>query len=189
MGSVWMADMNLKITPHLITIAIVFISALSSAQVYRTTDEHGNIKFTDRPRPTAEAERIHLEPTNTARAIEPPVEESSQLDVVDEEAAYYTQLEIISPENDATFPNRLVPTPVVTKITPELKPKHTLRLLLNGTEVSSGSSARQEIPTLNIGTQSVQVEILEGDKVLVKSAPITIHGFQPGGSNRGSSSR
>lgn len=189
LDSVWMADMNLKTTRQLITVAVIFTSSLSGAQIYRTTDAHGNVKFTDRPQPRTEAEKINTGPTNTVRPTEIATKEEPKLEVVDEEAAYYKKMEIISPTNDTIFPNRLVPTPVVVEIAPELKPKHSLRLLLNGIEVSSGRSARQDIPTLNIGSQSVQAEILEGDKILVKSAPITVHGFQPGGSNRGSSSR
>lgn len=181
LDSVWMADMNLKTTRHLITVAIILTSPLSGAQIYRTTDAHGNVIFTDRPAPTAEAERIITEPTNTMRPIETATKEKPPLEVVDEEAAYYEKVEIISPIEDTMFPNRLLPTPVVVEITPELKPKHSLRLLLDGNEVSSGSSARQEIPRLNIGSQSIQAEILEGDKVLVKSTPVTIHGRQPGG--------
>ena len=193
MDNIWMIDMSLKKpAKYLIMALTVLSSALSSAQVYRTTDEHGNVKFTDRPRPTAEAKSVNIGSTNTVRAVEIPVEESStpeEVYVVDEEAFYYTQLKIVSPVNDTIFPNRLVPTPIAIQIAPELKPKHTLHVMINGTEVSSGSSTQLEIPTLNVGTQSVHVEIMADDKILVKSDAVTIHAFQPGGSNRGSSSR
>ena len=185
-----MIGMSLKKpAQHLIIVLAVLSSAFSSAQVYRTTDEHGNIKFTDRPRPTTETKSVDIGPTNTVRAVEIPIEETSPVEVVDEEAVYYTQLKIVSPVNDTTFPNRLAPTPVVIQIIPELKPRHTLHLLLNNTEVISGSSTQLEIPTLNVGTQRVHIEIMAGDKVLVKSETVTIHAFQPGGSNRGSSNR
>lgn len=162
---------------------IILFSALSSAQVYRTTDEHGNIKFTDRPGPTSEAQRVDIGPTNTVKSVEIPTEETSPLEVLDEEAVYYTELKIVSPVNDTAFPNRLLPTPVVIQVRPELKPGHTFHLFLDATEVSSGSSTELKIPTLNVGTQSLSVEIMAEDKSLVKSETITIHAFQPGRGN------
>ncbi len=179
-----MIDMSLKKpAQHLIIFLAALSSALCSAQVYRTTDEHGNIKFTDRPHPNTEARRVNIGPTNTVRSVEIPTEETSPLEVLDEQAVYYTELKIVSPVNDTAFPNRLLPTPVVLQIRPELKPGHTLHLLLDGIEVSSGSSTELEIPTLNRGTQSLSIELMAGDEILVKSEAITIHAFQPGGSN------
>jgi hypothetical protein len=175
--------MNLKITQLLITGAIILASAFSTAQLYKTTDEKGNTVFTDTPQAGVEVKGIEVQQTNTVRPVEPLAQETAEVQetAAVEDEDYYTSLVIVNPANDTIFPNGLVPTPVTARITPELKPNHQLRLLLDGVAVSSGNTSHFEIPMLNRGTQSLQVEVLDDDKVLLKSEPVIIHGFRPGG--------
>jgi uncharacterized protein DUF4124 len=49
----------------LLLLALLLIPLASSAQIYRTTDEHGNVTFSDAPPPGTAAESVELQQTNT----------------------------------------------------------------------------------------------------------------------------
>ena len=62
---------------RLLILSLLLASTLASAQIYRTTDEDGNVIFTDRPPASegSEVEAVELNPTNTT----PPPEERPDL--------------------------------------------------------------------------------------------------------------
>ncbi len=160
----------------LIALLLIISCSFTAAQIYKTTDDKGNPAFTDNP--NAGATPVELEPTNTVKPINitPATAEAS----VDDSQPYQT-LAISSPENEAIIANGLVPTTVSANIDPALELTHQLRLLLDGSIVSSGQSTRFVIPTLDRGEHSLQLEVIEGDKVIQQSAPISLFAYRPGG--------
>lgn len=171
--------MNKLTNAHLLLAGIIIFSGFATAQIYKTTDEQGNVKFTDNPPPDAEATPVEIEQTNTARSIELPATQEAELE--EEEKEGYKSLSISSPAADTIFPNGLLPTPVSVNLAPALKEGHKLRARINGQVVASSQSTSFEIPPpLARGTLSLQVEVVGGDKVLIQSAPVTIHAFRPG---------
>jgi cytoskeletal protein RodZ len=66
-------DGRLMLGAALALVSVLF-SAAAGAQVYRVTDEQGNVSFTDRPQAPSESttvERVELQTTNSAPAVTP----------------------------------------------------------------------------------------------------------------------
>jgi hypothetical protein len=167
-------------TQILIAIFLTTISTLASAQIYKTTDEKGNPQFTDKPEPGAtNATKVHLEPVNTVTPIE--TRPSAPATVESETSATYKTLTITSPENDGIIANGLSPTTVRVTISPALDNGHQLRLLVNGIAVGSSTSTSFVVPTLNRGTNTLQVQVLVESDAIQSSAIVTIFAYRPGG--------
>ena len=75
-----------------------------AAQIYKTTDEDGNIVFTDRPAASGSTtEKVELNPTNTAPP--PPEVSRPEPEVVEEEPEQESYTVVIdSPTNETTIP-------------------------------------------------------------------------------------
>ena len=59
-------------------LSLLLISLAATAQIYKTTDEQGNVVFTDQPPEGVEREEVELQRTNTAppppeRPAPPPI--------------------------------------------------------------------------------------------------------------------
>jgi hypothetical protein len=167
-------------TQILIAIFLTAIATLASAQIYKTTDEKGNPQFTDKPDPGAtNATPVDLEPVNTVAPIE--TRPSAPATVESETSATYKTLTITSPENDGIIPNGLSPTTVTATINPALHKGHQLRLLVNGIAVGTSTSTRFVVPTLNRGTNTLQLEVLAESDTIQSSPIVTIFAYRPGG--------
>jgi hypothetical protein len=164
----------------LIAIFLTVISTLASAQIYKTTDEKGNPQFTDKPEPGAtNATKVHLEPVNTVTPIETRPEAPVTAD--NEASTIYQTLAITSPDNESIIPNGLSATKVTAAISPTLLKGHQLRLLVNGIEAGTGTSSSFVVPTLDRGTNTLQLEVLAASGSIQSSAIVTIFVYRPGG--------
>ena len=88
---------------RLLLLLALTVSSVASAQVYRTTDEQGNVIFTDTP-PPGGAEEVKLNRTNTTPATElaePP--EPTEEEPAEEEDIEYT-IRISAPADGSTIP-------------------------------------------------------------------------------------
>jgi hypothetical protein len=170
-------------TQSIIAILLAVTSTITSAQIYKTTDEKGNPQFTDSPYPdAADATPVHLKPINTVPSVDTN-EESTQgpAAVETKTSVAYKNLTITSPENDGIIPNGLSPTKVIAAINPALRKGHQLRLLVNGSEAGTSRSNSFIVPTLNRGTNTLQVEVFAGSDTIQSSAIVTIFAYRPGG--------
>lgn len=171
--------MNLQHARTLIALLLIIASTLASAQIYKTTDEHGNTQYTDNPGPNAaESTEVEVAPVNTVTPID--ARPAAPATTAEEKNTAYATLAIASPANESIIPNLLVPTKVSASISPSLKEGHEIRLRVNGNVISTGTSNNFIIPTLNIGTNTLQLEVVEGDTVLQRSSAITLFAYRPG---------
>lgn len=164
----------------IIILLLTVASTVSSAQIYKTTDEKGNPQYTDTPNPEAtDATTVDLQPLNTATPVEtrPAAPEIAETNT----AATYKTLAISSPENDGIIPNGLSPTTVTATLSPALLEGHKLRLLVNGVAASTGTSTRFVVPTLNRGPNTLQLEVLSGSDRVQSSSTVSIFAYRPGG--------
>lgn len=161
----------------IILVLLTAASTIASAQIYKTTDEKGNPQFTDKPDPGATP--VDLEPVNTVtpietRAVAPATDKT-------ETTTTYKTLAITSPANKGIIPNGLSPTNVTAAISPALLKGHKLRLRVNGIETGTTTSNSFVLPTLNRGTNTLQLEVLAGNDTIQSSATVTIFVYRPGG--------
>ena len=170
-------------TQRIIAILLTVLSTVASAQIYKTTDEKGNPQFTDKPDPAAaDTTPVHLEPINTVPSLDTNEESTPRPVAVETETSVaYKNLTITSPENDGIIPNGLSPTKVIAAINPALRKGHQLRLLVNGSEAGTSRSNSFIVPTLNRGTNTLQIEVFAGSDTIQSSAIVTIFAYRPGG--------
>ena len=152
----------------------------SHAQIYKTTDEKGNPKFSDSPDPKAtESTLIDLKPVNILAPVATKTDATKPAE--DQQTSFYKILAITSPDNEGIIPNGLAPTTVTTSLSPSLAAGHQLRLLVNGMQTTTGTATSFTIPRLNRGTNTLQLEVIEDDEVLQRSETISIFAYWPGG--------
>ena len=147
----------------------------SAAEVYRSVDEKGNITFTDHPAP--QAELVPIQQPNTIKAID--IKEHNG-DIEKPLATEKYRVSIISPQDQATIPNRLQPLSIQTEVKPSLRDGDQLRLILDDREqgVSLGPFTVEQ---LSQGPHTLVVEAVgrEGN-VISRSAEVHIFARQPG---------
>lgn len=160
-------------------------SALAESKIYRTVDEQGNVVFTDiAPRIDQPAETVELPNTNSfgveesLGARQEWVVEGAGDDTAGDpnEASNYGSLVIQSPSNDETIRENAGNVSIQAHLTPEIRPGHRMRLLLDGAVASESASGSFALQNVDRGTHSVVTEVLDqSGNVLIRSAPTTFH--------------
>lgn len=158
---------------RLLILVLLMCSTAATAQLYRSKGPSGESLFSDRPlRPNAErieSSGPNLIPARSAdetvvalpdRSVSKKPIELHFIDLADEQA-------IRANNGDLT---------VTVAIDPPLKPTQRLQLLLNGQPHGvPGTSTRFELQSLDRGTHTLAVRLLEHDQTVQTSAPVTVH--------------
>jgi hypothetical protein len=170
-------------TELLVCLLTILLSSNGIAQVYKSTDEQGNVTFSDTP--DADADEIQLPVANTAEAIDVP----PKLEVIAEETDRGYILEISSPANDGVIANGLVGFTVTTDIRPKLNKNHQLQLSIDG-KVHSHSQGTFQVDSIERGPHSLQVTLIDENGVtLAQSSSINVFAYRPSTSDSGRNNR
>lgn len=158
---------------------------LSQGQIYRHVDENGNVTFSDQPMPGGE--EVEVAPVQTfkplpgAKAIiERDTLEARRARAEHEAArteAGYGAFAIISPEQDQALRSNSGDITVGIAIEPELKPKHYLVYMLDGTPLGERvKSTIQTFENLDRGTHSVQIALVDdAGEEISRTDTVTFH--------------
>lgn len=166
---------------RLILLTLLLLPLTPAAQsIYRTTDENGNVIFTDAPAATTgEAERIELQRTNTTppppERPEPVVEPTAE-----EEVIAYTVM-ISDPADQTSIPMGPGNFPVTARVEPGLGEEDNLQLFIDG--IPWGDPQRTNTWNLtNIfrGQHDITVGVIAGDGTArATSDPIRVFVHRP----------
>ena len=156
-------------------MAVWFLgSAAQAVPVYRWVDENGQVNYSDRPGPGAVLIELSAgapspgpglsSPRGQERAMQPPAT-----------AAAYETLGVRQPSSGETLWGTGGKVEVAIDISPDLQPRHSLALYLDGeladVSIRATAFAIEDVPR---GEHTVQVVILdEADTELLRSAPVT----------------
>ena len=127
----------------------VWFTIVTSAAVYKTVDEHGNVVFTDEP--LVEAEEVILKPTITLESPAPNDlhESSSSGDRAEKTKFKYRRLEITSPPNGEAVRANNGNFALQYAIEPSAQAGHIVQLLMDGdvykTVVGSGTTRLENV--------------------------------------------
>lgn len=165
----------------LLLTPLVFFAESTAAEIYRTTDEQGNVVFTDKPPAGANTtERVELPPTNItpATTIRPrPETESGEPDT---DAPAYS-VSIVSPANETSFPMGPGNFSVSAKVQPSPGKDEALQLYIDDIpwgDPQQGTS--WALTNIFRGEHDLTVAIVDAKgEHLASSAPIRVFVHRP----------
>lgn len=162
----------MNVTRKLLIVVCLLVSPFVVAQaVYHSKDAKGNPVFSDQPKPGAK--EVEVKPTNTTPALAPTY-------VSPQAANQFKGYSHIGVEVPRPIPNGLAPTNVGIIIEPALRPGHSWQLNLDGGTVASGVESDATIPKLDRGNHVLQVDVLDGGRVVGSSEPVEVFVMWPG---------
>jgi len=168
---------------RLLILALLLTPLAGHAQVYRTTDEQGNVIFSDAPPAgSGQAERIEIPETNTTPPPpswpEPPAEPEPE---PEEEGPVSYEVAIIIPLNETSFPMGPGNFSVEAKVKPALGKSESLLLMMDG--VPWGKPQRDntwELTNVFRGAHDLTVAVVDAEgELLVNSSPVRVFVHRP----------
>jgi hypothetical protein len=156
----------------LLILTLLVLPLAASAQIYRTTDEHGNEVFTDSPPPgSSKSQRVDIQQTNTIAP--PPSRPAPAAPQAPEPEPVAYSVSIIEPANETSFPMGPGNFSVIAEVTPALTGDNALQLHIDG--IPWGQPQRDTTWALtNIfrGAHDLTVQVIdtEGQSLATSSA-------------------
>lgn len=167
-------------------VLLLAIPLATTAQIYKTTDENGNVVFTDQP-PAGDnsGKRIELNPTNTAAP--PPVITRSSVEEepnLPDPVSY--DIDITSPANETTIPMGPGNFSVTASINPAPGEGETLQLLVDGAPRGEPQpSSSWALTNVFRGAHDLTVSLLDAKgATLATSSPLRVYVMRPSINNR-----
>lgn len=161
---------------HKWLIAILFLGSTAQAvPVYRWVDENGQVNYSDRPGPGA----VLIELSTGAASLETgPSSPQGQRPAMEPQTpavAAYETLAVLQPASRETLWGTAGRVEIAIGISPDLQPRHSLALYMDGELAEFGMHAtRFAIEDVPRGEHTVQAVVLdEADRELLRSAPVT----------------
>lgn len=173
---------RMKLRLVLLLLGICLPLAATATTVYRSTDEQGNVVFSDRPEQgePVELEPLTVVPSSRPEAAVPSRDTQPGTPRSDIAAPFmpYSTFRIVSPDNEETLPTGYAgDVRIELGIEPELREDHRVRLLLDG-EVSRPAMHTTAFMLTNLerGEHMLQAELLDASgEVRHRSAPVTLY--------------
>jgi len=162
----------------LITLMSVACAVAFSATVYRWVDENGVVHYSDQPHENAEKVKVAPPQTYSAPRVQPQQASPSAPPPV---ANVYQSCTVVSPANDATFPNAYSVSTVV-QVSPAPSNGDGVVLLLDGAPLPNFPRAggAYTISPVDRGAHSLQALVEDSSgKVLCQSPSVTFNVTQP----------
>ncbi len=159
-----------------ITIALLISSGIFAAPtIFKTIDENGNPIFTDRPSEEQKAEPVELKPMSTVELTPATTTTDSQPEPAKQtEPSSYNSLQILTPRHGDTIRDT-TNFEVVAAVAPELLPRHSARLLIDGVAVDQSQTSLQFFITdIERGAHILEVQIIDGGNKIQISQKIEV---------------
>jgi hypothetical protein len=157
--------------PTLLVLALLLTSTSAQAdKVYKWTDEHGNVLYTDQPRQGAREIKIATPAPNVALAHSPSLGENRFL---------YSALTLHAPTNEGTIRDNEGNVKVAVNLVPPLRADHgdQIRLSLDGRVLDTDlSSSEVVLSGLDQGSHTLQAAVTDkAGRVLIRSDPVEFY--------------
>lgn len=158
--------------------AMLLVSAMvlaESTTVYKTVNPDGSITYSDQP--SGYAEKLEVQPVPTVPAIKVPRKTFSASNKETKRSGTYTSLEILSPGHDTAFYSGNGDVNVSVLLEPALSNGHQFQYSLDGRVVATQAASSLMLNTLDRGTHSVSVAVIDRESkvVLSRSSTFTVH--------------
>lgn len=158
-------------------MVLVLLAQVSAADVYKTVDKDGNIKYTDTPR-TDKAEKIELREINTVPGAQPQALPQSVPS--SHEAAPNYNVSIISPRSDVIIPVGQRDLAIAVTLNPNLQQGHLLVYFMNGELLEETTMNNIIVKDVPRGTHTLVVEVIDANgRSLGTSPPVIVNVIRP----------
>jgi len=153
---------------------LILLPGLALGEVYKWTDASGRVQYSDRPIQGAQPVPVPTKKASPAEAETTQAAAPGQL-------GPYTQLEIVTPEPNATVRDAEGRLELGLLLEPAPMEGHRIQILLDGTPIPGQVPGTQIILNgVRVGSHQVQARILDLlDKVVASSAVINFHMRKP----------
>jgi len=167
----------------LLLLALLLTPLATMAQIYRTTDEQGNVVFTDTPPPEgAGREEVEIQQINTTPPPEPrPDLAPSEKEPEEDSGKVEYGVAITAPANETTIPMGPGNFSVSAVVRPSLGVNHRLQLLMDGAPWGEPQTAASwDLTNVFRGAHDVTIAVMdsEGDHLMV-SEPVRVYVLRP----------
>lgn len=156
-----------------ILFVILFVLGVcgpAAAEIYRWTDDAGNIVFSDTPKPGAEVVELSEPTIVPGRSENGPEQTQAQARV----AKPYDSVTITKPEDESTIRSNVANVDVGVRIVPRLQTefRHKVQLLFDGQAVGEPSNSLAfSLPNVDRGAHTLQAHIVDENGKIVKRSP------------------
>lgn len=160
-------------------ILVMLLAQVVDADVYKTVDKDGNIKYTDKPS-TEKAEKLELREINTVPGAEPLPESSPVQSYGSQPAALNYQIAIMSPRSDVTIPVGQRDLAIAISLNPGLQQGHLLVYFMNGELLEETNMNNIIVKDVPRGTHTLVVEAIDANgQSLGTSPPVIVNVIRP----------
>ncbi len=162
---------------------LLVVAPLVAAQgIYRTTDEDGNVTFTDAPPADSNAaEPVGLNPTNTASP--PPKMPSLRSTRTEPEAAREPLYRVVinKPANETSIPMGPGNFSVTVSLMPDLRKYDSLQLFMDGEPRGAPQASKfWDLTNVFRGAHDITVGVIDSDgETVAISDPIRVYVHRP----------
>ena len=169
-----LAAMHRKLYPHCMfrtIIACTFLiwAASGHAEVYRWTDDQGNLHFSDSAPESDDFEKVKIPPVLSVPAFKVPQQATDKLPYSETDQISYHRFSIIQPEHDTAIRNNAGDLSVDIAMEPPLMDDHSIVLFMDGNPVAEDQKTTFQLSNVDRGTHILHAEIRNGSGKTIKA--------------------
>ena len=164
-----------------VLLALFCISTATVAEMYKWTDQDGEIIYSDKPNPNGSEEKVEGAPLTTYKPTTPQKKFTFTPDTADKNSTRgrvsYSTFSIDQPVNDAAVRENTGNVRLSMSITPELNSSrnHKIEIYLDGSKKAETSGLSYQFANMDRGTHTVTAKIVDGSGKVFKTASVTFH--------------
>lgn len=154
------------------TICLLVSIVAAQGTVYRSIDEAGNVRYSDRPSVDAEALKLKVQPGYKAAEL-PEFTPQDAASSADQDSFTYHDFTISQPQQDSAFWDGAGNVQIALLVDPPLQPDHRIRLLLDEEVVGEIQTLTASLTNIDRGTHTLLAEIVDSDHQIIAKTPTT----------------
>lgn len=167
--------------PLMLAALLAGFSTPLAAEVYKHTDDQGNVTYSDES--TEGAETINVEPVTTItlpkmEQVERTTSDNSQRGGQPEPQVTYDSARFTAPENKSAFHSGSGDVVFSVTSTPALREDHRFEVALDGQPVGQNRAGQFSVTNMNRGSHNASVNIIGSNGEIIHtgdSISFTIH--------------
>jgi hypothetical protein len=161
-----------------LVLLLVSGSFTATAEIYKWTNDQGEVEYSDQYREGAE--KMTIEPISTIQMPKAgPATASPDTEVETDPVQPYSKLAITFPQPDGAFHSGSDSFAVTVELQPDLQPSHSLRLSLDGEPAGVFQGTSFTLTNVERGTHTLNLDVVDNSSVIQSAPPVTFTLHRP----------